>query len=77
VVRDHPVRRDDAAMPPAGQGPDEDRGTDPLIDPAAQLAELVDLVDRGLLSPEEFELQRRKVGGDPAPPPSGKDLDHG
>jgi hypothetical protein len=32
-----------------------------LIDPAAQLAELADLVDRGLVSPEEFEVQRRKI----------------
>ncbi|WP_456788756.1 hypothetical protein [Cellulomonas sp. P5_C5] len=47
-------------MPPASQGPDED----PLIDSAAQLAELTDLVARGLVSPEEFELQRRKVIGD-------------
>jgi hypothetical protein len=34
-----------------------------LIDPAEQLAELADLVDRGLVSPEEFARQRRKVFG--------------
>jgi hypothetical protein len=34
-----------------------------LIDPAEQLAELADLVDRGLVSPEEFARQRRKVLG--------------
>jgi hypothetical protein len=32
-----------------------------LIDPVAQLAELADLVARGLVSPEDFERQRRKV----------------
>lgn len=38
-----------------------------LIDPAAQLAELADLVRRGLASPEQFERQRRTVFGE-APP---------
>ena len=51
-------------MPPASQGPPDAPGSDPLIDSAAQLAELADLVARGFLSPEEFELQRRKVIGD-------------
>jgi hypothetical protein len=32
-----------------------------LIDPVAQLAELAELVARGLVSPEDFERQRRKV----------------
>jgi hypothetical protein len=72
VVCDHPVRRDDARMPPASQGP----GEDPLIDSAAQLAELADLVARGLVSPEEFELQRRKVIGDAeTSPPFRKETD--
>lgn len=35
-----------------------------LIDPVAQVNELADLVARGLVSPEEFERQRRKVFGD-------------
>jgi hypothetical protein len=48
-----------------------------LIDSAAQLAELADLVARGLVSPEEFELQRRKVVGDAeTSPPFRKETDH-
>jgi len=35
-----------------------------LIDPVAQLAELADLVARGLVSPEDFERQRKKVFGE-------------
>jgi hypothetical protein len=35
-----------------------------LIDPVAQLSELADLVERGLVSPEDFERQRRKVFGE-------------
>lgn len=51
---------------------------DPLIDPDAQLAELTDLVQRGLLSSEEFEHQRRKVLGEPAPlPAQGKEPGRG
>lgn len=34
------------------------------VDEVDQLRELVDLVDRGLLSREEFERQRRKVTRD-------------
>jgi hypothetical protein len=64
-------------MPLAHPGPPEDPGTDPLIDSAAQLAELADLVARGLVSPEEFELQRKKVLGDAeAPSPPRKESDH-
>lgn len=44
--------------------PPEDPWVALLLDPAAQLAELADLVERGLASPEEFERQRRKVFGD-------------
>ena len=43
--------------------PLEDRWTALLIDPVAQLTELADLVARGLVTPEEFERQRRKVFG--------------
>ncbi|KQS99720.1 SHOCT domain-containing protein [Cellulomonas sp. Leaf395] len=64
-------------MPPASQGPPDDPGSDPLIDSAAQLAELADLVARGFLSPEEFELQRRKVFGDAeTSPPLRKESPH-
>jgi len=37
--------------------------TELLVDPAAQVRELVALVDRGFLTGEEFERQRRKVLG--------------
>ena len=32
-----------------------------LVDPVAQLAELQDLVARGLVSPEELERQRSRI----------------
>ena len=48
---------------PPGAGPPEDRWAALLIDPVAQLAELEDLVARGLLSPEDLEGQRRKIFG--------------
>ena len=41
----------------------EDRWAALLIDPVAQLNELADLVARGLVSPEEFERQRKKIFG--------------
>ena len=34
-----------------------------LIDPVAQIAELADLVERGLVSPADLERQRRKIFG--------------
>jgi hypothetical protein len=34
-----------------------------LIDAAGQFAALADLVDRGLVSPAEYERQRRKIFG--------------
>jgi hypothetical protein len=34
-----------------------------IVDPVEQLRELADLVDRGLLTVEELEHQRRKVFG--------------
>ena len=46
-----------------GEGPPEDRWAALLIDPAAQMAELADLVERGLVSPAELERQRKKVFG--------------
>jgi hypothetical protein len=47
--------------PPSGAGP-TDRGWAALVvDPVAQLRELSDLRRRGLLSPEEYELQKAKV----------------
>jgi hypothetical protein len=48
---DPPARptRTRPATPPAA------RGAAWLVDPAAQLAELADLVERGLATPEEFE----------------------
>jgi hypothetical protein len=41
----------------------QDRWAALLIDPVAQMTELADLVARGLVSPEQFERQRRKVFG--------------
>ena len=41
----------------------EDRWAALLIDPVAQVTELRDLVARGLVSPEQFESQRRKIFG--------------
>ena len=39
----------------------QDRWAALLIDPVAQVTELADLVARGLVSPEDFERQRRKI----------------
>jgi hypothetical protein len=36
-------------------------GTALVVDPRAQLREITDLVERGLMSLEEFERQRRKI----------------
>ena len=36
-------------------------GTALIVDPRAQLREITDLVERGLVSLEEFERQRRKI----------------
>jgi hypothetical protein len=36
-------------------------GTAFIIDPRAQLREITDLVERGLMSLDEFERQRRKI----------------
>ncbi len=43
------------ARPPSGIGDVADNDGSQVIDPVAQLRELVDLVERGLLSREEFE----------------------
>jgi hypothetical protein len=41
---------------------DPDRGwADLIVDPAAQLGELADLVDRGLLSREEFDQLKDRL----------------
>lgn len=57
--REHP----DMLASAPGEGPPEDRWAALLIDPAAQMTELADLVARGLLSQEDFESQRRKIFG--------------
>ena len=57
--REHP----DMLASAPGEGPLEDRWAALLIDPAAQMAELADLVERGLVSPAELERQRKKVFG--------------
>ena len=43
--------------------PEQDRWATLYVDPAAQMAALADLVERGLVSPDEFERQRAKVFG--------------
>jgi Short C-terminal domain len=51
------------ARPPCGLG-DPDRGwADLIVDPAAQLGELADLVARGLLSREEFDELKDRMRG--------------
>lgn len=57
--REHP----DLLVPAPGDRWLEDRSGALLVDPAAQMVELADLVERGLVSPEEMERQRRKVFG--------------
>ena len=57
--REHP----DLLVRPPGERRLEDMSTALLVDPAAQMVELADLVERGLVSPEEMERQRRKVFG--------------
>ena len=57
--RGHP----DVLANPPGDGPLDDRWAALLIDPVAQMAELADLVARGLLSQEDLESQRRKIFG--------------
>jgi len=68
--------RPDLLPPVVREGGAEGRWGVLLVDAAAQMAELADLVDRGLVSPEEFERQRRKVfgsrrGGSGQPPAQG------
>ena len=46
-----------------GEGAPEHRWAALLIDPVAQMAELADLVERGLVSPADLERQRRKIFG--------------
>jgi hypothetical protein len=43
--------------------PAQDLWTTLYVDPAAQMAALADLVERGLVSPEEYERQRAKEFG--------------
>ena len=57
--RDHP----DLLPSPPSEVAVQDRWAALLIDPVAQVTELADLVDRGLVSPEDFERQRKKIFG--------------
>jgi hypothetical protein len=56
--RRHPDLLD---RPPARQGEAEVRPIDVVVDPVAQLSELVDLYRRALLGPEEFDLQKERL----------------
>jgi hypothetical protein len=51
------------ARPPSGAGTYEDCVTAWVVDPVEQLAELADLLSRGLLSRDEFERHKAKVIG--------------
>jgi len=46
--------------PPAGLGPPLDEA-DMIVDPVAQLEELADLYQRGLLGLEEYEFYKARV----------------
>lgn len=57
-------RRDHAdllARLPASGRPSDGLRAAPFVDPAQQILELADLVDKGLLTADEFERQRNKV----------------
>lgn len=58
------VERPDLLASTPRKPPMEDRWAVLLIDPAAQMVALADLVERGLVSPEEYERQRHKVFGE-------------
>ena len=49
--------------PPIGEGDVERDWMACMVDPVAQLREFADLRDRGLISNEEYELQKAKVLG--------------
>jgi hypothetical protein len=53
-------RRGLLTRPPTGHQFEPDWSTW-IVDPVAQLGELADLRDRGLLSLEEYELQKARV----------------
>ena len=54
-------RADLFARPPSGARESERDWFALIVDPVAQLKELAELRRRGVLSPEEFELQNAKV----------------
>lgn len=54
-------RLDLLARPPCGAATYQHGLAASLVDPTEQLAALADLVDRGLLSREEFEQQKARV----------------
>jgi hypothetical protein len=54
-------RSDLLTRPPCGVQAYEDRVRSWIVDPVEQLAELADLLQRGLLSREEFERHKAKV----------------
>jgi hypothetical protein len=63
VGRSRSERVDLLARPWWNEGSVESGCTALIVDPVEQLRELADLVDRGLLTVEELEHQRRKVFG--------------
>lgn len=54
---------DDLLVRPPWNGSTRHCWTSLVVDPIEQIEELADLRDRGLLSTEEFEEQKRKVLG--------------
>ena len=59
------------SRPPSGVGDMGQLGGSQVIDPVAQLSELVDLVERGLLSREEFEgFKQRFFAAEPISQPA-------
>jgi hypothetical protein len=51
------------SRPPSGIGDRDLYSGRPLVDPVAQLSELADLLRRGLLSIEEFQVIKARVVG--------------
>ena len=58
--RGNPRRPDLLDRPPARHGESHVSPIEVLVDPVAQLKELVDLYRRGLLGPEEFEVHKER-----------------
>jgi hypothetical protein len=56
-------RSDLLARPPVGSPLPDDRWLALVVDPVSQLAELADLVQRGLVAPEDFDRHKARILG--------------